>query len=81
MAETETPLLYTSLGNIPFDGLTHSPKWEFTENSITYIEEYYLGEELVKRSAAVFCLPPGCIFQALMPDGQAMSIFQGNLNG
>jgi len=55
----DNPLLYTSKGNIPFDGLVHKPLWEFDETGISFIEEYWLGGECVKRSVARFQYPPG----------------------
>ena len=54
----ETPLIYTSKGNMPIDMLTRKDGWEFDANGVSYWEEYHLSDELVKRSVARYQLPP-----------------------
>lgn len=59
---TDTPLIYTAKGNLPISSLNEKKGWDFTNTSIVYWEEYYQGDELVKRNAAVFQLPEGTCF-------------------
>ena len=47
---TDTPLIYTSRGNLPVADLAYSTAWEDTAMSTVFIEEYRLGDEVVKRS-------------------------------
>jgi hypothetical protein len=51
MAEDDTPLIYTKLGNVPIANLVYRHEWAEDEVAITFIEEYYLEGELVKRSS------------------------------
>lgn len=54
----DTPLIYTSKGNVPIDTLTRKDGWDFDPNGITYWEEYHMADEIVKRSVARYQLPP-----------------------
>lgn len=44
------PLIYTSKGNLPIAQLAYSSKWEESADATVFIEEYRLGDEVVKRS-------------------------------
>jgi hypothetical protein len=58
--EPEKPLIYTSKGNVPIDGLQVKTTWDFDEQGITFAEEYYDADDgLVKRSAHRFQFPEG----------------------
>lgn len=46
----EEPLIYTSKGNLPIASLEYRHGWFESETDITFVEEYWLGEELVKRN-------------------------------
>jgi hypothetical protein len=59
----ETPLIYTTKGNLPVADLERKDGWDFTASGISYWEEYYLGAEVVKRNVAVFQLPIGTKLQ------------------
>lgn len=50
---TDTPLIYTSKGNLPIDSLTHSVDWEDTADYVKLTETYTLDGEVVKQSAHV----------------------------
>ena len=51
MTEETTPLIYTKLGNLPIASLRYHHAWAEDDVAITFIEEYYLENELVKRSS------------------------------
>lgn len=44
------PMIYTSKGNLPVSSLTYSTRWEDSSSATVFIEEYRLGDELVKSS-------------------------------
>lgn len=50
----EEPLIHTSKGNLPVASLRYAHSWEDTPREIIFAEEYYLGDELVRRSAHVY---------------------------
>jgi hypothetical protein len=45
--------------------------WDFDPHGITFAEEYWQGEEMVRRSAHRF----------QYPDGTTLKLTQGQLNG
>lgn len=51
--EIDEPLIWTSKGNLPLSNLECRRYWQENEDSITLVEEYWLGEECVKRGAHV----------------------------
>lgn len=67
---TDEPLIYTSKGNLPIASLQYKSGWQDTEGALVFFEEYWLGEELVKRSA-----------HALSKQGLTGQTVAGNLNG
>lgn len=69
--DDQVPLIYTSKGNLPVDNLTYRTQWEFDAQGITFIEEYHLDAELVKRSAHRF----------QFPEGTELNLNQGAING
>lgn len=46
----DEPLIFTSKGNLPVASLEYKHEWQENENEITLVEEYWLGDELVKRN-------------------------------
>jgi hypothetical protein len=50
---SDEPLIYTTKGNLPIKDLRYQHRWEEDAAAITLIEEYYLDDELVKRSSHV----------------------------
>lgn len=55
---TETPLIWTSKGNVPIDTLEYKTIWDDTDNYISFTEQYHDGEELVKSSTHVYSKKP-----------------------
>lgn len=49
----ETPLIYTSKGNLPEASLRLEPVWLDTKDFTKLTLRYYLGDEVVKESAHV----------------------------
>lgn len=49
------PLIWTTKGNLPISSLRYEHKREDTPGNIVFVEEYFLGDESVKR--AVHVLP------------------------
>ena len=50
---TDTPLIYTSKGNVAEDSLRFEPVWVDTPDFTKLILRYWLGNEVVKESAHV----------------------------
>jgi hypothetical protein len=50
----ETPLIWTTKGNIPLDDLTVEHVWDDQELYVKFTENHYLGTELVKSSCHVY---------------------------
>jgi hypothetical protein len=50
---TDTPLIYTSKGNLPVESLQYSTAWENTDDYVKLTETYTLDGEVVKQSAHV----------------------------
>lgn len=46
-------LIHTSKGNLPVASLDYRPHWEDHPDSTVFVDEYFLGEESVKRSVHV----------------------------
>ena len=66
---SDEPLIHTSKGNLPVASLTRVEGWDFDPSGITYWEEYRQGDEVIRRSAARYQLPPG----------QTLGIVQGEV--
>lgn len=66
----EEPLIHTSLGNVPISELECKVEWQFDQEGIFFIEEYYYGDALVKRSAHRY-----------QYNGTQQVPVQGNING
>lgn len=47
----DEPLIYTSKGNVPVSSLQYRYQWTDTETDISFVEEYLLAGEVVKRNA------------------------------
>lgn len=48
---TDEPLIYTTKGNIPLSSLQYTHQWLEDDIAITFVEEYRLSGEVVKRNA------------------------------
>jgi hypothetical protein len=63
---TDEPMIYADIDgkmvNLRMKDLTRKVDWQFSRDSIALVETYFLGDKLVKRSADVFKLPPGTVF-------------------
>ena len=66
-ADSSEALIFTTKGNVLLNSLERKDGWEFSPNGVLYWEEYYQGDELVKRSVAIFQLP----------EGETLSLTQG----
>lgn len=53
MPDTSIPLLWTSKGNLPVASLRYVTLWQVGEYQVQFVEEYYLGDELVRRNLHV----------------------------
>jgi len=51
--ENDTPLIWTTKGNLPIADLRYVHRREDTPGTVVFIEEYFQGEELVKRTVHV----------------------------
>lgn len=47
----DEPLIYTSKGNLPISSLVYTHRWEEDDVAISFIEEYRLDGEVVKRNS------------------------------
>ena len=56
--ETEVPLIYTSLGNVPIESLICTVKWELEQDALVFSETYTTKDTgtVVKRAAHVYLL-------------------------
>lgn len=53
------PLIYTNRGNLPLRELVYSTHWEFSPESIVFIEEHRDQDgEIVRRAVHVHMLSP-----------------------
>jgi hypothetical protein len=50
---TETPLVWTSKGNLPITDLEYRTEWRDDANNTTFIETYIYAGEIVKQSVHV----------------------------
>lgn len=50
MSTAEVPLIWTTKGNIPIEGLDHAVQWLEDDTSISLIETFKLNGEVVKRN-------------------------------
>lgn len=50
----ETPLIWTSKGNLPLESLKYRHQWIDTPDETTFVEEYFLDAEVVKRNVHVY---------------------------
>jgi hypothetical protein len=58
---SDEPLIWTAKGNLPVASLRHVTKREDVPGTAVLIEEWYLGEELVKRNVHVLPLVGICL--------------------
>lgn len=68
MQTTDQPLIYTSKGNLPIASLRYEHKREDTPGNIVFVEEYFLGDESVKRSVHVLPVVGICLVGVTLPD-------------
>ena len=45
------PLIWTTKGNLPMKDLTCKRYWQDMPDVLMFVEEYWMGEEMVKRGA------------------------------
>lgn len=63
------PLIYTINGNVPESSLRYEKKWSVNEELISFVEEWYDGDTLVKNNVHMYAvkgLPPIGGQQAVM---------------
>lgn len=72
-ASTEQPLIFTSKGNLPIASLVYKNYREDTPGNVVFIEEYFLGDESVKRSVHVLPVVGICLVGVQLPDPAAIS--------
>lgn len=51
---TDTPLIWTTKGNLPVGSLEYCPTWTEAPDEISFVEEYRLEGEVVKRNVHVY---------------------------
>lgn len=66
------PHIYTSRGNLPLSALRYVHKREDTPGNIVFVEEYFLGDESVKRSVHVLPVIGICLVGVTLPDPAAV---------
>lgn len=54
----DIPLIWTSKGNLPADNLRYVTLWQVGDYTIQFVEEYYLGDELVRRNLHIHYRTP-----------------------
>lgn len=59
----QEPLIWTTKGNLPIASLQYRHEWTDTAVETTLVEEYLLGEEVVKRNVHVM-LKQGAVSHA-----------------
>ena len=65
---TDEPLIYTSKGNLPIASLQYRHFRQDTPGNVVFIEEYLLGDEIVKRSVHVLPVVGICLVGVTLPD-------------
>lgn len=55
---SDTPLIYTALGNVPEGALHYVTEWIVEPTYILFSEKWFLGEELVKSNAHTYTHNP-----------------------
>lgn len=50
----DTPLIWTTKGNLPIAALVYHHSWTETPDEISFVEEYKLDGEVVKRNVHIF---------------------------
>lgn len=70
MSSPDEPLIWTTKGNVPIASLKYHHQWILSEDELVFVEEYFDGEEKVKRSVHV-----------LKKIGVAALLGAGGLNG
>lgn len=68
MSPNDEPLIFTSKGNLPLASLRYVHKREDTPGNVVFVEEYFLGEESVKRSVHVLPVVGICLVGVTLPD-------------
>ena len=54
MSPTSEPLIYTTKGNLPVASLRYATQWFDDADTTVFVEEYFDGDESVKRSVHVY---------------------------
>jgi hypothetical protein len=50
----DTPLIWTSKGNLPVASLVYAPRWEESDEYIKFSESWSLNGEIVKENAHIY---------------------------
>jgi len=50
----DTPLIFTSKGNLPVASLKYMPLWTVAPGYVEFVEEYWLETELVRRNVHLY---------------------------
>lgn len=61
MTTDTEPLIFTSRGNLPIASLRYENRREDVPGKVVFIEEYFLGDESVKRSVHILPLIGICL--------------------
>ena len=64
----ETPLIWTSKGNLPIADLIYTYYWMDSPEALTFVEEYRLGDEIVKGNSHSYLKKGLEVFPALEQD-------------
>ena len=65
----DTPLIWTTKGNVPVDSLQYETAWEVVPGEfIKFVETYREGDEVVKQNAHIYSL------KSLFSEAQAQSL-------
>lgn len=61
------PLIHTSKGNVPLSSLRYEHRREDVPGNVVFVEEYFDGDESVKRSVHVCPLVGVCLEGIAVP--------------
>jgi hypothetical protein len=54
----ETPLIFTSKGNVPIDSLRYEHEWKDSPEALVFHERWFDGAELVKNNVHAYGKQP-----------------------
>ena len=53
---SDTPVIFTALGNIPEGALQYETSWDVSESSVVFKEQWSLNGEIVKSNAHAYAI-------------------------